>query len=266
MTIHPLSYLCANPLLARLMYRRKGRSTRWFIFLGAGVSGLVFLASVVGAKIFHESGLIPAALGIAFLALIALPPYVAYAAGVMLTSEVSSESYSLLCVTPLSNTQLLEGHILSILHRLRAPLLIVVGLAPVLLLMAMLADPLTAYLRCRSYTSPILCQFTLQPASVVAIEVLDGITIAVALSGAVWLGIALGAGLALLFRTALVASLIASFVLFMLMITVISLVATNYYNTPNVSVHVVYLTLAFLPYLAGFAILSTARGLVRRHS
>src|SRR2546430_4934290 len=116
------SYLGSNPFVMRLSYRRRHLSTRHLVFLGASVGSLAFLTSTAAELIFRGHGFVSATLGIILIALIALPPYMAYTAGIIVATEVRSESYILLCVTPLSNTRLLEGHILGVLQRLRGPL------------------------------------------------------------------------------------------------------------------------------------------------
>lgn len=128
--------IAQNPLLVRWTRRTNGRSVRRLLGIGFLISLAAVLLSLLVAAVDAEyAGATETALLLLGISIIATPPFIAYSAAILTSQELHNVDYPLLCITTLSNAQIVEGFVFSVLYRSRARLMILVGFLPVMLFM-----------------------------------------------------------------------------------------------------------------------------------
>lgn len=139
--------LQANPLVAYYFRRRHRLSAWWLIWLGVGLWLACFAAAILAfltllwgwrrltvpvyATTPTESPLaMMAALAVAVV--ITTPPAIAWVTALFAAREVESGRHHLVCMTSLSDGEIVRGYLAVTLHRVRVQLALALGLTPAL--------------------------------------------------------------------------------------------------------------------------------------
>lgn len=132
-----IARLTSNPLLIRETRRPTRITARSVLKYSFSLSFIITVFAVVGVIFGNgESGHVSLMLALFSLAVVSVPPYVAYTAAVLTVIDRQSKQFDLVHITTISNARLIEGYNLSVMYRSRALFLAIIGFAPLAIVWA----------------------------------------------------------------------------------------------------------------------------------
>jgi len=254
-----LARFVTNPLLVREMRRSKKGVAHSALKFGFGLSLAITPFGLIGLLISPEIDHIRLVLSLFFLVIAPIPPFLAYTAVLIAVTELRGRPFELLYLTTMSDARLVEGYIVSTLHRNRRLLFLVIGSTPLAIFWLTYISTYEDYVRCLFNTSQV-CQVS--PSFISMLSALAAfILIGISVIGICLLSTTLGVLFAAWWRNKFFAS-ITAIMLALSLVVVLVVLSITFSISQLLQRLMIYLPVAYI--LCGLALL-TARPLARRH-
>jgi len=258
-----MTQLTANPLLVKETRRPNKLSARAALKLDFGAGLVASAFSIAYFLLVRDIGLISLIAALYCLAVLSMPPFVAYTAAILTVNDMRASQFELLQLTAISNTRLIEGYILTALYRCRGFLAVLIGIAPFAIIWGIYLSVYEVYIRCVQYRLPS-SSYNCEPPSpiLVPLALMAFMILIISVVGVCLLSASLGVLLAALSRSRFLSGISA---LILALIASCSLVLVPM-NNNVLNMFLASLIYVSFPYLFSLSAILTARPIARKRS